>query len=333
MQAFILVRRRIGALAGHPTSQEYTNVNPIKRVFGIAPTPDEAGRGYIPSPLGRLFGVAKKSDYEPADFTGRTYGGDKKILVLCTEERYFEMTNGNLFSTGQNAQETAVPLMHLTAAGFDFDVVTPTGAPAVLEEWSAPSKDEAVLGFLAGYRAAFDRPLSLQDLVAEGALNDDSPYVALFLPGGHGAMVGLPDDPNVGTLIRWIEASDRYLVAVCHGPAAMLAATVGHDGAHPYAGYDMAAFPDNLDQRSPSLGYLPGHLPWLQCELLEAQGIRIVNDKADGATHIDRKLYSGDSPKACDELGKNVAEALLADLANETQPVAATGDKTLRGAQ
>ena len=290
-------------------------MHPIKRLFGLAPTPDETGTGFIPSPLGRLLGVAKKSDYEPVDFGDLVDVGDHKILVLCTEERYFEMTNGTLFSTGQNAQETAVPLMHLVSAGFDFDVVTPTGAPAVIEEWSAPRKDEAVLGFLADHRAAFERPLSLRDLVAQGALDDDSPYVALFLPGGHGAMVGLPEDPNVGALIRWIEASDRYLVAVCHGPAAMLAAAVGHDGPHPYAGYDMAAFPDSLDQRSPSLGYLPGHLPWLQCEKLEDHGIRIINDKADGTTHIDRKLYSGDSPKACDQLGRSVAEALRADVA------------------
>lgn len=305
----------------------------IKRLFGMAPTPDETGRGYIPSPLGRLLGVPKKSDFEPFDFAGRRHDGDHRILVLCTEERYFEMNNGNLFSTGQNAQETAVPLMHLTAAGFGFDVVTPTGAPAVIEEWSAPSKDEAVPNFLENQRAAFDQPLSLQDLVTDGALADDSPYVALFLPGGHGAMVGLPDDPNVGALIRWIEESGRYLVAVCHGPAAMLAATIGHDGPHPYAGYEMAAFPDKLDQRSPSMGYLPGDLPWLQCEKLEAQGIRIVNDRVDGTTHIDRKLYSGDSPKACDQLGKIVAEALLDDAATSTLHPAASDDGARGGAR
>lgn len=307
-------------------------MNPIKRVFGIAPTPDETGSGYIPSPLGRLLGVAKKSDYEPADFIGRSYHGEKKILALCTEDRYLEMTNGTQFSTGQNALETAVPLMHLTAAGFDFDVVTPTGSPAVIEEWSAPSKDEAVLGFLAEHEVAFERPLSLRQLVSDGALTDDSPYVALFLPGGHGAMIGLPEDPNVGALIRWVEESDRYLVAVCHGPAAMLAATVGHEGPHPYAGYSMAAFPDSIDRRSPSIGYLPGDLPWLQCERLQAQGLRIVNDKANGTTHVDRKLYSGDSPKACDELGKMVADALLADPTT-TGKRDATKKRTVGGAR
>lgn len=35
----------------------------------------------------------------------------------------------------------------------------------------------------------FERPLSLSSLVTEGGLADDSPYVALFLPGGHGAIV------------------------------------------------------------------------------------------------------------------------------------------------
>ena len=102
-------------------------------------------------------------------------------------------------------------------------------------------------------------------------------------------------------------------------------------GAHPYAGYGMAVFPDELDRRSPSLGYLPGELPWLQCERLEAQGIRIINDKVDGTTHVDRKLYSGDSPKACDQLGKIVAEALLADIAIANRPASATDDRARGG--
>jgi len=306
-------------------------MNAIKRMLGIAPTAEKSGKGYIPSPLGLRFGVAKKSGYEPFDFGDRKHRGDKKILVLCAEERYFEMENGKLFSTGNNAEETAVPLMHLVAAGFGFDVVTSTGSPAVIEEWSAPREDQAVLGFLAEHQGKFDNPLSLRELVAQGELAETSPYVALFLPGGHGAMVGLPDDQNVGTLIRWINESDRYLVAVCHGPAAMLATTTNGDGPHPYAGYELCAFPDSLDRRSPSLGYLPGQLPWLQCEKLEQQGMKIVNDKANGATHIDRKLLSGDSPKACDELGKIAAEALLADFAGETSRPTDPTQSTPRG--
>jgi molecular chaperone Hsp31 and glyoxalase 3 len=279
----------------------------------MAPTKETNGQGYIPSPLGRKFGVDKISGYQASDFNGKMYAGNKKVLVLCTEERYFKMTNGKQFSTGNNVQETMVPLMHLVNAGFDFEVVTPTGKSAVLEEWSVPVKDEAVIAFRKKNQAKFDKPHSLKQLVETDALNDASDFIALFLPGGHGSMVGLPEDTNVGSLLKWIKTSDRYLVAVCHGPAAMIAKE--NKGApNPYNGYKMVAFPDKFDKQSPSLGYLPGQLPWFQCEVLAKHGIEVINDKITGATHIDRKLISGDSPKACDELGKITVEALFKEM-------------------
>lgn len=285
----------------------------IKKIFGIAPTKEKNGSGYIPSPIGRKFGVDKVSGYKSTEFNGKKYSGNKKVLVLCTEERYFKMSNGKNFSTGNNVQETMVPLMHLVNAGFDFEVVTPTGKVAILEEWSVPVKDEAVLKFRMDYQSKFDKPLSLNKLIESNQLNDQSAYIALFLPGGHGSMVGLPEDRNVGALVRWIKESDRYLIAVCHGPAAMIAKDETNRP-NPYSGYKMVAFPDKYDKQSPSLGYLPGQLPWFQCEALAKDGITIINDKITGATYIDRKLISGDSPRACDELGKITVNALFKEL-------------------
>lgn len=290
----------------------------IKRILGIAPTKETNGKGYIPSPMGRMLGVDKMSGYKATDFGGKKYTGDKKIMVLCTEERYFKMTNGKLFSTGNNVQETMVPLMHLANAGFHFDVVTSTGKPAILEDWSIPQKDEAVLSFKMKHKQQFENPKSLKQLVENNELNDNSNYICVFLPGGHGSMVGLPDDENVGKLLRWIEASDRYLVAVCHGPAAMLAAKVNSNNPHPYKGYKIVAFPDSGDKQSPSIGYLPGQLPWLQCEELEKEGIQVMNKKITGATHVDRKLISGDSPKACDEMGKITVNELFKELIDKS---------------
>ncbi|WNB17611.1 DJ-1/PfpI family protein [Marivirga arenosa] len=285
----------------------------IKKIFGIAPTKEKNGSAYIPSPMGRMLGVDKVSGFKASTFEGKKYRGDKKILVLCTEERYFEMANGKQFSTGNNVQETMVPIMHLVNGGFDFEVVTPTGKKAILEEWSVPLKDEAVIKFRTENQLKFNNPLSLKKLIENDELNDTSKYIALFLPGGHGAMVGLPEDENVGKLLRWIKTSDRYLVAVCHGPAAMIAKDK-KDEPNPYKGYKMVAFPDKFDKQSPSLGYLPGQLPWFQCEALEKEGIEVINDKITGATHIDRKLISGDSPKACDELGKITVDTLFKEL-------------------
>ncbi len=282
----------------------------LKRVVGMAPTKEKNGEGYIPSPIGLLLGVANKSGYKPNDIKSN-YKGNKKILVLCTEERYFQLENGKKFSTGNNVQETSVPLIHLSNYGFDFDVVTPTGSPAILEEWSVPKKDRVVNDFMKNHMSKFNNPLSLKKMISNGELNDASNYIALFLPGGHGAMVGLPFDQNVWTLIRWIHDTDRYMITVCHGPAALLAATAGNNEPHPYKGYKLAIFPDSLDKQSPILGYLPGHLPWYQGEKLAEKGLSFINDKVEGAVHIDRKLISGDSPKACDELGRVAAEKLM----------------------
>ncbi|MFY0605576.1 MAG: DJ-1/PfpI family protein [Cyclobacteriaceae bacterium] len=285
----------------------------IKKILGIAPTKEKNGSGYIPSPMGRKLGVDKVSGYKVTNFDNQKYTGSKKVLVLCTEERYFKMTNGKHFSTGNNVQETMVPLMHLVNAGFDFEVATPTGKSAILEEWSVPLKDQAVLKFRKENQTKFNKPLSLKELIQKNELNWESDYIALFLPGGHGSMVGLPEDKNVGTLLRWIKESDRYLVAVCHGPAAMIAKDNNNEP-NPYNGYKMVAFPDKFDKQSPSLGYLPGQLPWFQCEALQKEGITVINEKITGATHVDRKLISGDSPKACDDLGKITVKALFKEL-------------------
>ena len=157
----------------------------IRKIFGIAPTKEKNGSGYIPSPMGRLLGVDKVSGYKKTNF-GKKYVGEKKIMVLCTEERYFEMANGKQFSTGNNVQETMVPLMHMVNAGFDFEVATPSGKPAILEEWSVPRKDEAVLQFRRDNQSKFDKPLSLKNLVENSGLNKDSEFIALLhlkIPG------------------------------------------------------------------------------------------------------------------------------------------------------
>jgi molecular chaperone Hsp31 and glyoxalase 3 len=61
---------------------------------------------------------------------------------------------------------------------------------------------------------------------------------------------------------------------------------------------------------------LPGQLPWFQCEALEKEGIDIINDKITGATHVDRKLISGDSPRACDDLGKIMVNEFFKEVLN-----------------
>ena len=50
------------------------------------------------------------------------------------------MANGKKFSTGNHPVEMGLPMLHLLNAGFEIDVVTPTGAPVIIEDWAMPGR-------------------------------------------------------------------------------------------------------------------------------------------------------------------------------------------------
>ena len=72
----------------------------VKKLLGLAGKLDAAGQGYEPSPLSTMLAVDSQTNYQPVEFPDK-YTGSKKILVICTEQRYMEMANGKHFSTGQ----------------------------------------------------------------------------------------------------------------------------------------------------------------------------------------------------------------------------------------
>ena len=76
----------------------------------------------------------------------------------------------------------------------------------------------------------------------------------------------------------------------------------------------MAVFPDSVDKQTPMIGYIPGHMPWMLGKKLTDLGVTIINKKSDDSTCIDRKLITGASPLAANELGKLAAQTLLTNL-------------------
>ena len=282
----------------------------LRNLFKAAPTPTEDG-AFQPSPLALKLATASKTDYDGGAYANPYRGGDKRVLMICTEERNMTMANGKKFSTGNHPVEMGLPMLHLLAAGFQIDIVTPTGAPAVIEDWAMPREDEAVMKLYRDYADAFANPGSLADFVAN-SMTDDAPYVGVYLPGGHGAMLGLPENEHLGKLLLWAHKLDLFTLAICHGPAALLAA--GDGPSFIYNGYKIAAFPDAVDKQTPMIGYMPGHMPWKFGEKLNALGVEIINSKADATCHIDRRLISGASPKAANAFGRLAAETLLKNV-------------------
>ena len=277
------------------------------------PQPDAAEfNAFFPSKFSLGQFTSAESGLEGADYP-RPYTGTRRILVIGTDERYLRMANGTLFSTGNHPVETLVPMYHLHQAGFAFDVATVSGNMVKLEFWAMP-KDEAITGLHVACLEQFLQPLKLSDVAA--GLGPASDYVAVFIPGGHGPLVGLPFSADVAAVLRWALANDRHIVSICHGPAALVAcAADGDAGGFPFAGYTITAFPDASDRMLPEIGYLPGHLTWQFGERLKALGVTIANSEPDGSIHQDRKLLTGASPLAANALGKLAAARLLAEVA------------------
>ncbi len=283
----------------------------LKKLLGLAPQPTADG-AFIPSKLALKLATSNTTDYDGTPYKN-AYQGTKKILMVCTEQQNMTMANGTKFSTGNHPVEMLLPMLHLKNAGFDIDIYTPTGESVKIEMWAMPEKDQHVQDIYSQYKSPFDTPKSLADFVTNDMV-DSEDYLAVFIPGGHGAMLGLPEDKNLSQLIHWSHEKDLYMMAICHAPAALLAANLDSNKAFIYNGYKIAGFPDSIDKQTPMIGYMPGHMPWRYGEKLENLGVSFVNKKADKTCHIDRKLITGASPQAANDFGKLCATELLQSL-------------------
>jgi len=282
----------------------------LKKILGIAPKLESDG-SYSPSKLALKLGTVSTTDFENISYT--KYRGNKsKILVIFTEQKNMKMKNGKLFSTGNHPVEALLPMLHLKNAGFDFEIATPTGKPVVFEMWAFPEKDEHVKAIYSELKTNFEKPMKLTDFIGS-SFNDTASYAAVFVPGGHGSMLGIPEDKNVGKILNWAHQNDLFTISLCHGPGSFLATTLNNEK-FIYEGYNMCVFPDSVDKQTPMIGYLPGKMPWGLSEKLKSLGVNLMNSKSDKTVCLDRKLITGASPLASNELGKLAAETLLKEL-------------------
>jgi hypothetical protein len=69
------------------------------------PQPDEAEfNAFFPSKFSLSQFTSPESDLADADYP-QPYRGSRRILVICTDERYLKMENGTLFSTGNHVDD------------------------------------------------------------------------------------------------------------------------------------------------------------------------------------------------------------------------------------
>lgn len=223
------------------------------------------------------------------------------ILFVVTSARTLRLADGTAHPTGYWAEELLTPHRLLTAAGHQVEFATPGGVTPVADEASLGAegaKREQLRTALAAIEG-LSNPVSLDEV-------DLDRYDAVFYPGGHGPMADLAADEASGALIVGALNAEVPLAVVCHGAAALLAATRA-DGTLAAAGRTIAAFTDAEEMQ----GGLGDRAPWLLESALREGGV-IVDGAEPWADHVvaDGSLVTGQNPQS----SESVAEALLAQL-------------------
>ncbi|MFE5186080.1 type 1 glutamine amidotransferase domain-containing protein [Streptomyces sp. NPDC056628] len=227
-----------------------------------------------------------------------------KILFVMTGSDHLTLADGTEHPTGFWAEEAVAPYEAFKAAGHEITVATPGGVVPTVDKASlAPEFNggqdgaDRIAAVLASM-TELDAPLRLEDV----RLDD---YAAVFYPGGHGPMEDLAADAVSGDLLTRALRSGKPLGVVCHGPAALLAAT--GDGGNAFAGYRVAGFTNEEETQ----GGLAGRLTWLLQDRLTEAGIE-VDAREPWAPHIvvDRNLVTGQNPASSAPLAAELLKRL-----------------------
>ncbi|MEU7044460.1 type 1 glutamine amidotransferase domain-containing protein [Streptomyces varsoviensis] len=227
-----------------------------------------------------------------------------KILIVMSAANTWERTDGSSYPTGYWAEELAAPHEKFVAAGYGVDFASPGG---VLQELDKHSADPALAGpDCARYVAHAEKALrEFGPLLKLDEVSIDD-YVAVVLPGGHGPVVDLFQDADLGRLLFAADAAGKLIGAVCHGPAALLSA-VDEDGKWLFAGRELTAFTDEEEQM---FGTAEG-APWLLASRLREMGAKHSGGTAYEAFTIqDGNLFTGQNPAS----SAPMADAMVAAL-------------------
>jgi putative intracellular protease/amidase len=153
-------------------------------------------------------------------------------------------------------------------------------------------------------------PRDLSQMSDEEILSFDS----VFFPGGHGAMVDLPYNADVGRAVRLLHLREKTVATVCHGPAAFLSAGSGPEGAWLFDGYKLVSVTDEEEDQIP---YGKLGLPWYLESELKNYGAIFDDGDAAWVSHVvvDRNLVTAQNPDSSEAM----AEAILKKLGVEVR--------------
>jgi putative intracellular protease/amidase len=255
-----------------------------------------------------------------------------KVLVLVSSGHGLPLKDGKVYAgAGYYLNELTVVVRALMKEGYEITFANPKG--------NAPQVDvhSEVADFFGGDAARLQDymifrdgltglrdPTRIADVIASGL----DQYDAVFVPGGHGPMMDLLDDPDAGSVLRHFHKTSKPTAVLCHGPISLLAALPNSTevvaalsagdaaGAHAkaqgwiYSGYKMTIFSMAEEQQREPLEIGGKVLFYPDFALGTAGGDVSVVAPWKNYVLQDRELISGQNPFSDEALLKLLLTAL-----------------------
>ncbi len=241
-----------------------------------------------------------------------------KILVLVSSGHGLPLKDGKVYTgAGYYLNELTVPVRALMKEGYEITFANPKGNTPQMDVNSAIAQffggDEAKLKDYLSFReglTGLKNPARISDVIASGL----DQYDAVFVPGGHGPMMDLLDDPDAGTVMRHFHKTSKPTAVLCHGPISLLSASPNSKevvaalaagdtaGARAkaqgwiYAGYKVTIFSTAEEQQREPLE-IGGKVLFYPDFALSTAGAD-VSVRAPWTSYVlqDRELISGQNP-------------------------------------
>lgn len=222
----------------------------------------------------------------------------KKVLFVVTSCNEKGETK---LPTGFNLAEVTHPLEVLENDGIQVDIASIKGGGAPLDGLEDFS-DPVIAKYWEdnNFRNKIENTLKLEEV-------NIKQYDAIFFAGGHGTMWDFPDTPAVIKAIREIYENGKIVSAVCHGPAALVNATLS-DGSYLINGKKVAAFTNDEEEEVQSTHVVP----FLLADALKIKGAfhQEAPNWSDN-TVVDGRLITGQNPQSAASVGKALSKLLL----------------------
>lgn len=198
--------------------------------------------------------------------------------------------------------EAAYPWLALVTSGWDYSFTsTREGTPPMggVDRSDPPQ------------RMFLEDPLvreRLAETVTPARL-DPADYGVVFVAGGHGAIIDLPEDAELAVFLSAFLARGGVVAAVCHGVGALLP-VLGPDGRPYVAGRRVTAF-SQAEERAVGLD---GVVPCFLDEELERRGARYeAGEPFRGHVVVDGNLITGQNPASAVALAANAMKIVTGE--------------------